>query len=581
MENSILAELKKELIGDSPDNELIKLITSSPDVRKELLSEASKVKGDTKGHLRYIYLAVINSVLHLKRREIEDIRKIYRLGSDEILELVEVTFILCGNIKKYDIMIFIADNYTIEDRTLVKSLIEMIKALIRNQEYEKAAAEWNKYRQFIVNDRAIYDTLKEEFVKRMTFKSNQKIRDYSIPYKINKLFGLPKDITFQKTMAEYNYNYDERRYYTAASIAKYLRLGDAIMKKAANEGFRLELWKFKKNLQKGIYKNWKKINSNDAFYTMKKVLIEFNLFNLSIKKSDPEYPDVRNIVDRIYDIFIELVEGNAFEQNGTITRTYIAIILIKEYGLNNDLLFPHIVKEVVGHTETLVRNIEKEIVNLKNSREYYDMLQSLRRLNLLDLERTDRIGQKIFMFALEEKEITFAIKVFKDFSFRFEAVAPETLNTIYDWAKNNDFDTIFTVMESFPIKPFLIKNNEFMDKIHDYYKKNMTDNKLLKCLSIAETFEFDRDKYMSSVNDLFETHLKSKDIPEAKKLLKKYKVKRSVVVNNVKKNYYEVMKTDKRYAGKMRTEFDLSVFDVGIFKWLLYEVVGLQSKDEE
>ncbi|MCK4965864.1 hypothetical protein KAS50_02470, partial [bacterium] len=138
MENSILAELKNELTGNSPDNELIKRITSSPDVRKELLSEASKVKGDTKRQLRYVYLAVINSVLHLKRREIEDIRKIYRLGSDEILELVEVTFILCGNIKKYDIMIFIADNYTIKDKTLVKSLIEMIRALIRNQEYEKA-----------------------------------------------------------------------------------------------------------------------------------------------------------------------------------------------------------------------------------------------------------------------------------------------------------------------------------------------------------------------------------------------------------------------------------------------------------
>ncbi|MCK4966755.1 hypothetical protein KAS50_06975, partial [bacterium] len=423
--------------------------------------------------------------------------------------------------------------------------------------------------------------LKEEFVKQMTFKSEQKIRDYSIPYKMNKLFGLPKNITFQKAMAEYNYNYDEKHYYTAASIAKYLRLGDAIMKKAANEGFKLELLKFKKNLQKGIYKNWKKINSNDAFYTTKKVLIEFNLFNLSIKKSDPEYPNVRNIVDRVYDIFIELVDGDAFEQSGTIARTYIAITMIKEYGLNNDLLFPHIVKEVAGYTETLVRNIEKEIVNLKNSREYYDMLQSLRRLNLLDLERTDRIGQKIFMFALEEKEITFAIKIFKDFSFRFEVVGPKILNTIYDWAKNNDYDTIFTVMENFPIKPYLIKNKGFMDKIHEYYKKNMTDNKLLKCLSIAETFEFGMDKYMSSVNNLFETHLKSKDITEAKKLLRKYKVKRSIVVNNVKKNYYEVIKSDKRYAGKMRTEFDLSVFDVGVLKWLLYEVIGIQSKDDE
>ena len=60
--------------------------------------------------------------------------------------------------------------------------------------------------------------------------------------------------------------------------------------------------------------------------------------------------------------------------------------------------------------------------------------------------------------------------------------------------------------------------------------------------------------------------------------MKKYDIKKAGVNKKVKEQYYEMLKSDKDSAAKIREVFGLSIFDVGFLKWLLYELMGLKME---
>ena len=575
---STISELKEELISESPNEQLIKSIIENPDAGEEFVSEAFKDKDDPKKNLKFIYLSIISGLFLLKISEISRLKSVFSLDEDEVTEVAGLAFLFAEKQKNYDVMLYIIENFDLIDKSLVKPLIELIKALILSKEYEKAVDIWNKYNKFIINDKPIFEALEKAYKRSMSFKKENLVRDYSDTFNIIRLFKLPKDITFQKAVDEFNFNFNQKRFYTAALIGKNLKLGEAITKKAAYEAFKKEIERFRKNLEKGIYKEWKKIDVNDPFFKARKILSEFGVYDVNIEKNSKEYDLVRKVAEIVYEIFEILLNEKLYNDIGLISKTHLAIKMIKDYALNNDRLLPHVFKNVVIQSEKLTKNIDGEVIDYKSGMEYYELLKSLRELNVLNYEKTDIIAQKIFIFALKRKEIKTAIRTYMEFSFNFDSVKNDVLEIIYEWAKNNDFDDILILMDKFPIKDSIIRDEQFMDRIEDYYYKNLKENKLLKCLNIAEAFNFNRTQYIDSLKGLIIFNLKSKKITETKNLMKKFKMKKNEISEGIKEYYFEVLKTDKNYARKLRTEFDLSIFDVGFLKWFLYEVIGLKLK---
>lgn len=575
---STISELKEELISESPNEQLIKSIIENPDAGEEFVSEAFKDKDDPKKNLKFIYLSIISGLFLLKISEISRLKSVFSLDEDEVTEVAGLAFLFAEKQKNYDVMLYIIENFDLIDKSLVKPLIELIKALILSKEYEKAVDIWNKYNKFIINDKPIFEALEKAYKRSMNFKKENLVRDYSDTFNIIRLFKLPKDITFQKAVDEFNFNFNQKRFYTAALIGKNLKLGEAITKKAAYEAFKKEIERFRKNLEKGIYKEWKKIDVNDPFFKARKILSEFGVYDVNIEKNSKEYDLVRKVAEIVYEIFEILLNEKLYNDIGLISKTHLAIKMIKDYALNNDRLLPHVFKNVVIQSEKLTKNIDGEVIDYKSGMEYYELLKSLRELNVLNYEKTDIIAQKIFIFALKRKEIKTAIRTYMEFSFNFDSVKNDVLEIIYEWAKNNDFDDILILMDKFPIKDSIIRDEQFMDRIEDYYYKNLKENKLLKCLNIAEAFNFNRTQYIDSLKGLIIFNLKSKKITETKNLMKKFKMKKNEISEGIKEYYFEVLKTDKNYARKLRIEFDLSIFDVGFLKWFLYEVIGLKLK---
>ncbi len=574
----VISELKEELIGKYPDKPLIKRIIEDPDAGKEFVSEAFRAKDEQKKNLKFVYLSLIKGLFLLKVSEIDRLKNVFSLEEDEVTEVVGLAFLFAEKQKNYNVMLYIVENFNLTDKSLIKPLVELIKNLILSKKYEKAVNIWNRYNKFIMNDKPIIEVLEKAYKRSMSFKKENLVRDYSDAFNINKLFELPKNVTFQKAIEEYNFNFNVKTFYTAALISKNLKLGDAAIKKAAYEAFKKEIERFRKNLEKGIYKNWKKIDVNDPFFKARKILTEFGVYDVKIEKNSKEYNLVRKIAEIVYEIFEFLADGKLYAGIGLKSKTYLAINLIKDYALNNDHLFPHIFKNVTIQSEKLTKNIDREVIDYNSSMEYYELLKSLRALNVLDYEKTDIVAEKIFIFALKRKEIQTVIKTYMEFSFNFDSVRKDVLEIIYEWAKNNDFDNIFILMDKFPIKDSIIKDEQFMERVKDYYNKNFEENKMLKCLNIAEAFNLNRTQYVDSVKELIIFNLKSKKITEAKNLMRKFRIKKSEMSGVIKEYYFEVLKTDKNYAGKLRTEFDLSIFDVGFLRWFLYEVIGLKLK---
>ena len=281
---SAISELKEELIGRSPDKQLIKSIIEDPDAGKEFVSEAFRAKDEPKKYLKFVYLSLIKGLFLLKVSEIGRLKGVFSLEEDDVTEVAGLAFLFAEKQKKYNVMLYIVENFNLTDKSLVKPLVELIKTLILSREYEKAVDIWNRYSKFIKNDKPIIEVLEKVYKRSMSFKKENLVRDYSDAFNIVRLFKLPKNVTFQEAMDEFNFNFNAKRFYTAALISKTLKLGEAITRKAAYEAFKKEIERFRKNLEKGIYKNWKKIDVNDPFFRARKILSEFGIYDVKIEK---------------------------------------------------------------------------------------------------------------------------------------------------------------------------------------------------------------------------------------------------------------------------------------------------------
>lgn len=572
-----ILELKEVFLGKSSDNGLIKKVMEGSCNGNDFLSKANV--NDSSEGFKNVCLAIICNLFRFNIDTVNEIKKEFLLKDDEINEIIELTFLFAEKIGNYDIMSYLVSKYDLKNKSLIKPIIELMRNLILKKKYENAAEILKGYKKdFVIYDKLIYDVLREEFYNNMSFKKTDNIRDYSNAFKFNQLLNLPKDITFQKAMDEFNFNFEGEKFYTAALIAKNFKLGEAIIIKSAYESFKQEIKSFKKNLEKNMYRNWKNININDSFFYARKILSEFGLYDVDLKKLEKENEYMRKIAETMFNIFLSLIDSNSYNNVNSMSKTYLAITIIKDYALNNDFLFPHIVKNLIVNSKKLVDNINEEVNDFKSGMECYELLITLRNLNILEYEYIDRIAQKIFIFSLQEKEIDIALKIYNDCSLRFDIMINNILNIIYEWSRNNDFDNIFIMMEKFPIKELLINNREFLENVRSYYEENLKENKLLKCLYIAEVFEFDRSQYIYSVKSLIDTNLKNKNLIEVKNLMKKYKVKKGEVSRTVKQGYFDMLKKDKYFAEKIREEFDLSIFEVGFLKWFLYEFLGIRKK---
>ncbi len=579
MIEKVVEGIKKELIGKYRDKNLINKIVEDPDVGEQFYKEAVEIGDNPVERYRFIYLSIISKIFHSKSEEIKKIKDSFLLQFEDMNFVLGLSFMISTNLNKYDTTYYIAKNFELVDRKLMNSIVELIKSLIQRKDYEKTLNILNKYDKFIINKKPIQNELKKLFVKSMTFKDDNISRDYTESFKINKIFELPKDVTFQKAMEEYNFNINVKKYYKAATISKNFVLGKSATWKAASEAFRQEMGRFKNNLNKGVYKNWKKINIDDHFHNAKKILTEYDLYNVAtMSKSSVEYTYARTIAEISYGMFSELLDEKNFKDNDLMAKTYLAIRLIKDYNLNNDHLFLHIYDKVIEHSGKLINNIDAAIIDYNTAVEYLEILKIFKALNIMDYTKTDDVAKKIFIFIVEKKEIQQALNLYMLFSFRFDKIIKELRDIIYDWAENNDFETIILFLEKFPIKGTIIKDKKFMEKVNHYYEKNAKENKHLKCLTIAETFEFNKSKYIDSVKSLIEYNISIKKILEAKRLMKKYDIKKAGVNKRVKEQYYEMLKSDKESAAKIREVFGLSIFDVGFLKWLLYELMGLKME---
>ena len=120
-----------------------------------------------------------------------------------------------------------------------------------------------------------------------------------------------------------------------------------------------------------------------------------------------------------------------------------------------------------------------------------------------------------------------------------------------------------------------------MEHVNDYYNKNMKSKKYLKCLFTAEQFDMERQKRIEPLKLLIDEHLKKQNLNEIRNMMKKYKIPKKDITGSVKLMYLDSLKSDRDYARRLRKFFGLSVFDVGFFNWLFYEVLGFKLKKSE
>ena len=191
------------------------------------------------------------------------------------------------------------------------------------------------------------------------------------------------------------------------------------------------------------------------------------------------------------------------------------------------------------------------------------------------------MGKKLFFLALDEKDIQYARKVFDTYYIDISTIAPQLVKYAKEWAGQNLFDLLFEFLSIFDIKKILKQNDKFMESVNNYYNKNMKSKKYLKCLFTAEQFDMEHQNRIQPLKLLIDEHLKKQDLNEISNMMKKYKVRRKDIIGSVKLMYLDSLKSDKDYAKRLRKFFSLSIFDVGFFNWLFYEVLGFSIKTEE
>lgn len=576
MIDKVLANIREELLGAKPLQASINDVTRDPN-SNDLFPTLTN-REDPFVWMHGMVLFLIHLMYHGLFDKIEDVLNSNQLHRAEILKVSELSFDFAFQRNQFQVCFKMLDFFGLDAGRTTKIVSNYICEYLDRKEYQKASELWNTYQNRGIPEKTIMEYVEKAFKRVSDFRSTDTQRNYKPMFQLVELFNIPRPVTHWTGIEQYNYTMQNRDYYMAALIAKKLRLPASHINKAGFEAFKHTIIRVRENIARGSYKENSSLSPGDPYYIAKSLIEEFNLFDFKTKEEKKDTSIIKKISEMAYDLFVDVFNIGESSGNAPIVIYSLGIQILRDFQLMNDMIHFTVAQNtqnIIGKFIDTIAITLKEKVDVKA---YYPIMKELRSVYRGDYARLDPLIINLTSKALAQKEIELANKFNLDFHFPLHEIRQTVLDLILEWMNHGDFDSILLVLKYFPFYDDLKNNKLFMTELINYYKETVKSQKILKSLTIAEAFHLERSLLLEPVRLYVQELLNQGNVEEAKKFIRKYHLRRKEYLPVVKGSYITVLQSSKQLAGRFRSELKLSIFDVGLKNWLLYEVLGLSYR---
>lgn len=577
MNSETIKIIRGEILSESGREYLIDSIVTKKETG-ELPMPGVSPEDEPEQKIRKISTAAIYALYQNEFDHLETIKLQYSISKEDMILLAEIAVDL-AHVKNEPANAFnIIEYQELDSIRINKTFMSYMNSLLQDEEFEAACEVWNNYKELCTNEQRVNDMFKNTFKHIMAFKPDESERDYSKGLQFQELFKLPKEFTYPVVIEEFEHNKKKGNYLTAAILSQKFGLTQAVTNQAAFLAWKDEMEQFQNNLDRGNYREIEQLEKADPYAETKNISKQYHLFDYKNENNNLDKDLIRKIHEIVLPISEKLVDSKLLQSNKPNVKIFLANDLINDYQLFNSKVAVGTAEKTAVNIVKLIDFIQDESKDIQTAKDYKPILDNLLSKIPIDDKVIEKLSKKLFYLALDNGDLEYAKKIFDTYSLEIRVVGPKLAEYANSMADSDQFTLLMDFIEMFDLQKMLKDNDVFMRKIDNYYYATMKKKKYLNCFAIADMFQMNEKKRFQPITLLIDEHFKTRNLKEIHKLMKKYKMKKRNVKSSARAMYLRSLKTDREYAIRLRREFGLSIFDVGIITWFLYEFLKFKMK---
>jgi len=565
-------QLKIKLSEKTPDNELIERIMPSADRDWKY---QPKVTDGKEQIIEFTYLEEI--VHYLCCRNIDMVRKIagaHDVSNKDLIRIAEITFdfVIWKNVP--ETAFFIVDYFLLDGKRTTYGVLFYVRELINEGNYQKASEIIQSYRGKIITEQMTQWGIRL-FKQMMTFDKSEVERDYTKAFKLQKIFSLKPNITEPNALIQYDYNMSRGNYQTAAEIAKVFQLSTTRMKRAAIEAFKSEFEKFVEKAERGEYCKKAELTPDDPYVNAVNILNEYAIMEERSLTDAFAQTYYREASDAAFFFLKKIINLPESEKVSFFTKSFLTASLINDYNLNNIINIDRATAsdQIIGG---IVRKLDQIIINLNQAELHYTPILKL--FNVFSSHKSNliRLAYRLFDIFVKNDKIELSYKTFIDFKLEKREILKTLMDRCLIFLKLKNIKEFAGIIEKFSITSDLKNVNEFMEQVYLNFDKHIFSKSYDSANTISSIFKFPKKRIVSSTVCFCKELLLKEEDDEVIKIMYKFDLSNKDLHNVFNETYNIRITSSWKKGYDFRMKFGISIMDVGLFKWLLGEILRFE-----
>lgn len=579
MQVDLIKELRDQLLGRRISKKLISQITTRRP-QQTLYQYQAVIDAEPKQKERLLYEMVMLLMYHNYFEQLHTLRQMSLLTLESFVQLAELAVDFALKQKAYEKAYGIADHIALDTMRMRKCITKYLDVLLRADKFEQAGAIWQRHNDLEKLKESMVPLFDKIFASKMRFQKPPKQRDYTQAIELQTIFSLPAEITYQRALHQFEMQIEAENFGKAATLGRVFKLGETRTIDAAYRAWKEEMQIFCKRLEQGKYKHFRNVKKTDPYMRALSIRDEFQFYTQPMDTGTISFSRINDVQRYVQIVLKKLLTDDTFETSSPYAGIFFANRLLHDYHMISEETDPDHAKENCGFCNRLFVCAVEQITDIKSARRYVPILQELSELSVIDMNLFFAEFQTILSYACDSNEMTFARHVADVLDISDDTIIDVLTPHVLSYLHAMNIDAIQGLIDSLQITPEqLYSREQIQHEVEQVYAESLIEGKYLKCLALVDVFSMEMPKKMIPVTYLIKDLILASDKEAVYRLFQKYHVRRYELQLYIKHIYLDLIAIDKQYAKTFRSYLYLSVFEVGFFNWLFYEVFNFLPTD--
>jgi hypothetical protein len=497
------------------------------------------------------------------------------MTNEEVNSLAEGTFEIAKAKENAECLFWLANEYLMDTDLHNEAVLSYAYKQIQVKDYGRAENVLQQHSKKLVraNIKKIGLIF---FQKSMTFDKDTKQRNYDIPAKVAEIFNLESAVTTQAATAQFDYNFNHKKFILASEIARQFELPEGKIRKAGVEAFKVKFRKFISRLQEGDYRGKFKLTPDDPYNTSLAVIEKYNLLAGDTKDKEALH-FTREIKQFASNLLRRLGHPAEFPDVQMYARVTFVSLIIDDYDLTNSDNQP-LRLECLNISRNLLTDIAQNITSLSDALQYHDSLAKLYEANEGLRAEIRRLASKMFDIYCENNRWNGMKDTAETFELADNQAYVALKKKCLDLLEEKDektFGKILEWFEKFRLLERFRQDDDFLHKIYFVYQSAIYSNDVDFAARLSDTFKFSRQRRLEPIRARLNEMLNTNRDDEALKVMDLFHVKPSQFMDLFITQYVRRTADNTAEGAIFRNQFGVAVGDVGIWRWFFTEIVPL------